>query len=229
MKTLWISVLCLVLVACQSNTQDKVTLKTQRDTVSYGIGTDIGKNLKVQQIEVNAQALAKGIADAITGGTMMLTDQQIQECMTRFQRELMAKAEEKSKVLGEKNKKESETFLTANKSKEDVKTTPSGLQYKVEKMGDGVKPKPEQNVTVHYKGSLIDGTEFDNTYKRGEPTSFQLNGFIKGWTEGLQLMPVGSKFTFYIPAELGWGVAGAGNAVPPNAALIFEVELLSVK
>ena len=229
MKVLLIVVLCLVLVACQGNTQDKVELKTQKDTVSYGIGTDIGKNLKAQSIDVNPSVLAAGIRDAIADGKMMLPDEQIQAAMTNFQKELMARQQEKARELGEKNKKEGEAFLAANKTKEGVKTTASGLQYKVVKEGNGPKPKPEQTVTVHDKGTLIDGTEFDNSYKRGEPTSFQLSGVIRGWTEGIQLMSVGSKYTFYIPAELGYGAAGAGQAVPPNATLIFDVELLSIK
>ena len=159
----------------------------------------------------------------------MLTEQQIQECMATFQRELNEKQHAKAQELGEKNKKEGDAFLAANKTKEGVKTTESGLQYKVDKMGVGVKPKPEQTVTVNYKGTLIDGTEFDNSYKRGEPSSFRLTEVVKGWTEGIQLMPAGSKFTFYIPADLGWGAAGTGGGVPPNATTIFEVELISVK
>ena len=229
MKSLLVSMACLVLISCQGNTQDKVELKTTRDSVSYGIGTDIGKNLKAQQIEINSQALAKGISDAMAGGKMMLTDAQIQACMTNFQKDLVAKQQAKAQELGEKNKKEGEAFLAANKSKEGVKTTASGLQYTVQKMGDGPKPKADQTVTVNYKGTLLDGTEFDNSYKRGEPTSFQLTNVVKGWTEGLQLMPTGSKFTFYIPSELGWGATGAGAAVPPNATVIFEVELISIK
>jgi FKBP-type peptidyl-prolyl cis-trans isomerase FklB len=229
MKSLLVSVACLVLISCQGNTQDKVELKTTRDSVSYGIGTDIGKNLKAQQIEVNTQALAKGISDAITGGKMMLTDVQIQECMTNFQKDLVTKQQAKAQELGEKNKKEGDAFLAANKSKEGVKTTASGLQYKVEKMGDGPKPKPDQTVTVNYKGTLLDGTEFDNSFKRGEPATFELTRVVKGWIEGLQLMPAGSKFTFYIPPELGWGASGAGSGVPPNATVIFEIELISVK
>ena len=229
MKSLLISVACLVLISCQGNTQDKVELKTTKDSVSYGIGTDIGKNLKAQEIEVNSQALAKGISDAMAGGKMMLTDVQIQECMTNFQRDLVAKQHAKAQELGEKYKKEGDAFLASNKSKEGIKTTASGLQYKVEKMGDGPKPKADQTVTVNYRGTLIDGTEFDNSYKRGEPATFQLTAVVKGWIEGLQLMPTGSKFTFYIPPELGWGASGAGSGVPPNATVIFEIELISVK
>ncbi|HEV8537361.1 MAG TPA: FKBP-type peptidyl-prolyl cis-trans isomerase [Bacteroidota bacterium] len=229
MKSLLITLLGLVLVACQSNTQDNVELKTQKDTVSYAIGTDIGKNLKEQQIEINAAALVRGISEAIAGGKKTLTDQQIQECMGQFQKDLAAKAHEKAMALGEKNKTEGESFLTQNKSKEGVKTTASGLQYTVITMGTGPKPKPEQTVTLNYKGTLIDGTEFDNTYTRGQPITFGVAAMPKGWVEGLQLMPVGSKFTFYVPSELAYGPAGAGGAIPPNATLILEVELLAVK
>jgi FKBP-type peptidyl-prolyl cis-trans isomerase FklB len=229
MKSVWSGMVCLVFISCQGNTQDKVDLKTQKDTVSYSIGTDIGKNFKAQQIEVNTAALARGISDVIAGGKMLCTDQEIQDAMARFQKDLAARVHEKAMALGEKNKKEGETFLAENKSKEGVKTTASGLQYKVVKIGDGAKPKPDQTVTVNYKGTLIDGTEVDDSYKRGEPLTTGLTNIMQGWVEGLQLMPVGSKFIFYIPSDLGYGPAGRGAAVPPNATLVFEVELLSVK
>lgn len=229
MKAVWVGLTCLVLLSCQGNTQDKMELKTPMDSVSYSIGTDIGRNLKAQDINVNPNALAKGISDVMAGSNMMLTDSQIQACMTAFQRDLVQRQQAKAHELGEKNMKEGEAFLAANKTKEGVITTASGLQYKVEKMGAGSKPKPDQSVTVNYRGTLIDGTEFDNSYKRGEPITFQLTRVIKGWVEGLQLMPVGSKFTFYVPPELGYGISGFGSSVPPNATLIFEIELISLK
>ena len=141
----------------------------------------------------------------------------------------MAKQQETMKTSGEKNQKDGEAFLAANKNKEGVISLPNGMQYKVITMGTGKKPKATDTVTVHYQGTLIDGKEFDSSFKRGEPATFPLNQVIKGWTEGLQLMPVGSKFQFFIPSELGYGDRGAGQLIQPNSTLIFEVELLSVK
>ncbi|HTK81653.1 MAG TPA: FKBP-type peptidyl-prolyl cis-trans isomerase [Bacteroidota bacterium] len=229
MKALMLSFACMALLSCQGNTQDKVELKTQKDSVSYSIGTDIGKNLKAQQIDVDPKALARGISDVVTGAKAMLTDEQIQACMTSFQRNLAEKATAKMKELGEKNKKEGDAFLATNKTKEGVKTTASGLQYKVEKMGTGPKPTAEQTVVVNYKGTLIDGAAVDDSYKRGGPATFPMKTFMQGLVEGLQLMPTGSKFTFYIPPEIGYGPQGAGEVVPPNATLIFDVELVAIK
>src|SRR3989338_270904 len=161
--------------------------------------------------------------------TTLKSEKEVQETMMAFQNEMKTKQAEHAKVLGGKNKKEGEAFLAENKKKEGVKTTASGLQYKVIKNGNGKKPKATDTVTVHYKGTLIDGTEFDSSYKRGEPTSFPVNQVIAGWTEALQLMNVGSKWQLFIPANLGYGDRGAGPQIGPNAAFIFEVELISLK
>jgi len=228
MKYLLIIVLTMGLLACQSNTQDKVQLKTQKDSVSYSIGMNIGQNLKMQQVNVDPKILAKGIQDIQDSNKTLITEQEAQTVMMNFQKEMMAKQEQKMKAQSESNKIEGEKFLNENKKKAGVVTLPSGLQYKVIKMGNGPKPKATDTVSVHYRGTLIDGTEFDNSIKRGQPATFPLNGFIKGWTEGLQLMPVGSKFEFYIPPDLAYGDRGAGNVIAPNATLIFEVELLSI-
>ncbi|MBI4546809.1 MAG: FKBP-type peptidyl-prolyl cis-trans isomerase [Ignavibacteriae bacterium] len=229
MKSLWIAVICFGLLACQGNTQDKVEMKSQMDTISYSIGVDIGKNLKAQSIEINPAVLVKGVNDGFTGEKTLLSDQAMQDAMSRFQQDLMARQREEAKELGEKQKVEGSTFLEANKKKEGVKTTASGLQYKILKVGTGPKPTVTQQVTVNYRGTLVDGTEFDNSYKRGKPETFSVSGIIKGWTEALQLMPVGSKWELYIPPDLGYGESGAGGAIPPNAVLILEVELLSIK
>ncbi len=228
MKYLLTVLVSFGLLACQSNTQDNVKMKTQTDSVSYAIGLDIGKNLKSQNIEVSADVLAHGIKDIIDSNETLLTEAEAQEVIMAFQKRLMAKHEEMMKAQGDKNKLAGEEFLAANKAKEGVVTLPSGLQYKVIKMGNGKKPKATDNVTVHYRGTLIDGTEFDSSIGRGEPATFQLDQVIKGWTEGVQLMPVGSKFEFYIPSELGYGERGAGQLIQPNSTLIFEVELISI-
>ncbi len=218
----------LIFFACQSNTQDKVQLKAQMDSVSYSIGMNIGQNLKAQMVEVDPTILAKGIKDILDSNQTLMTDEQAQIVMMNFQQQMTAKQEEKMREQGEKNIKEGEAFLTENKKKVGVVTLPNGLQYKVITMGKGPKPKATDTVSVHYRGTLIDGTEFDSSIKRGQPATFPLNGVIRGWTEGLQLMPVGSKYQFFIPSELAYGERGAGSTITPNATLIFEVELLSI-
>jgi len=221
--------LVFVLLACEGNTQGKTELKTQLDSVSYSIGLDIGKNLKHQDVDVNPDVLARGINDVVGGNTPLLTEEQVRATLASFQEQMRTKQQEKMKVAGEKGKQEGESFLAENKKEKGITTLPSGLQYKVLTMGTGPKPKAEQTVRVHYQGKLIDGTEFDSSYKRGEPAVFPVNGVIAGWTEGLQLMPVGSKWQLFIPSNLAYGEAGAGQVIPPNATLIFDVELLSIQ
>jgi len=188
----------LALIGCQGNAQEKVKLENQMDKVSYSIGLDIGKSFKTQNIDLNAAALSQGIKDGLAGTTSMMTDEEMQTCMENFQNEMMAKNETQMKGAGDKNKTDGEAFLAANKTKEGVQTTASGLQYKIVKAGTGPKPKPTDQVTVHYEGTLIDGKVFDSSYKRNEPVTFPVNGVIQGWQEALQLMPVGSTWELYI-------------------------------
>ena len=220
--------LSIILPACQS-TQHKTELKTLQDSVSYSIGMDIGRNLKGQMIDVNPDALAQALKDLNGDSKPMLTDAQARSAMMAFQTQMMATHAEKMKTAGEKNKKDGEVFLAENKKKEGVVTLPSGLQYKVLTMGNGKKPRATDKVTLNYRGVLIDGTEFDNSYKRGEPAVFPVNGIIKGLSEALQLMPVGSKWQIVIPADIAYGEQGAGAQIAPNAVLIFEIELLGIK
>jgi FKBP-type peptidyl-prolyl cis-trans isomerase FklB len=208
--------------------QGKEPIKTQKDKVSYSIGLDFGKNMKRQSVELNLDVLLRGIRDGLAEVTPALTDAEMQEAMTTFQKEMMAKMQEKAKVAGEKNKKEGEAFLAENKKKPGVVTLPSGLQYKILKEGTGKSPKVTDTVTIHYRGTLIGGKEFESSYKRGAPTTYPLNGFIAGWTEALQKMKVGSKWQLFIPSNLAYGENGPGD-IGPNATLIFEVELLGVK
>jgi FKBP-type peptidyl-prolyl cis-trans isomerase FklB len=229
MKYIAFVALSVVLLACESNTQNKADLKTTEDSVSYIIGTSIGRNLKAQKVQVSLNQLARGIQDAMDSSTLLITDEQAQRIMGEFQQQMIARQEEEAHAAGEIHRKEGEAFLAENKTKAGVKVTASGLQYKVIKMGTGPKPRADQTVTVHYSGRTIDGKEFDSSYKRGEPTTFGVGQVIKGWTEALQLMPVGSKWELYIPADLAYGDRGAGQLIPPGATLIFEVELLSVK
>jgi len=208
--------------------EEKSILKTQKDKVSYSIGLDIGKNMNRQSLDIDPDILAKGIKDGFSGSSPLLTEAEVRETMMAFQKEMTAKQIERTKTISEKNKKEGEAFLAENKKKEGVITLPSGLQYKVIKKGTGKTPKATDTVTVNYRGTLIDGTEFDSSYKRGQPATFAVNGVIKGWTETLQLMKEGSKWQLFIPSNLAYGERGAGNAIGPNVVLIFEVELLSI-
>lgn len=203
-------------------------LKDQKDKVSYSIGLDIGNTLKRQLIDVNAELLNKGIQDGLGGGKALLTDEEMKEAMATFQKEMTTKQAAAKKATGEKNATEGKKFLAENKSKEGVKTTASGLQYKVVKEGSGPTPKATDTVKVNYRGTTLDGTEFDSSYKRGEPASFPVNRVIKGWTEALQLMKVGSKYELYVPTELAYAERGAGSDIGPNAMLKFDVELIEI-
>jgi FKBP-type peptidyl-prolyl cis-trans isomerase FklB len=199
-------------------------LKDQKDKVSYSIGLNIGSNLGRQNVEINPEALTAGVKDAIAGKPQ-LTQDQIKEVMTAFEKDM----QQKQKAAGEKSAAEGKTFLEENKKKEGVKTTASGLQYKVIKEGTGAQPKATDTVTVNYRGTLIDGKEFDSSYKRGQPATFPLSGVIKGWTEGLQLMKTGSKYQLFVAPDLAYGDRTVGPDLSPNSTLIFEVELLDVK
>ncbi|MGZ3591556.1 MAG: FKBP-type peptidyl-prolyl cis-trans isomerase N-terminal domain-containing protein, partial [Thermodesulfobacteriota bacterium] len=223
MKSKLIVILGILLLVSQVNAQEKLVFKNQKDKISYIVGMDIGNNLKKQSIGVNPKVLAKGIEDALAGAKPLLTEQEIQETMMAFQKEMLAKQAEVAK----KNKTEGEAFLAENKKKEGVKALPSGLQYKVIKAGTGKKPKSSDTVTVNYRGTLIDGTEFDSSYKRGQPATFQVSGVIPGWTEALQLMEEGAKWQLFIPSNLAYGERGAGGVIGPNATLLFEIELVS--
>ncbi len=203
-------------------------LKDQKDKVSYSIGLDIGNTLKRQLIDVNADLLNKGIQDGLQGNKALMTDEQMKETMATFQKDMLAKQAAAKKASGEKNKAEGEKFLAENKKKEGVKTTASGLQYKVEKEGSGPNPKPTDTVKVNYRGTTIDGTEFDSSYKRGTPATFPVNRVIKGWTEALQLMKPGAKYKLFIPADLAYGERGAGSDIGPDATLLFDVELIEI-
>ncbi|MEO8045541.1 MAG: FKBP-type peptidyl-prolyl cis-trans isomerase [Spartobacteria bacterium] len=203
-------------------------LKDQKEKVSYSIGLDIGSTLKRQLIEVNPELLTKGINDGLSGAKPLMNDEETKATMATFQKEMMEKQTASKKAAGEKNAAEGKKFLEENKSKEGVKTTSSGLQYKVLKEGNGPTPKATDTVKVNYRGTTIDGTEFDSSYKRGQPAEFPVNRVIKGWTEALQMMKVGSKYQLYVPADLAYGERGAGSDIGPNAMLMFDVELLGI-
>ena len=206
------------------------TLNTPKEKASYAIGMNWGNGLHRQGVEVDMPALMQGMKDAMAGTKTLLTEEEARAALMQLQSEVQAKQQAKAAQEGEANKKEGEAFLAANKSKEGVVTLPSGLQYKILKEGSGPKPKATDSVVCNYKGTLINGTEFDSSYKRGEPATFPVTGVIKGWTEALQLMPVGSKWQLFIPSDLAYGARGTpGGPIGPNSTLIFEVELLSIK
>lgn len=225
------AVLGVVLLASQAPAEEKQAFQSQKEKQSYSMGADIGKRLQAQSIDVDGDAFTRGLKDALSGGTMLMTEQEIRESLTALQKELMEKQAEKTKQLAETNKKAGEAFLAENKKKDGVVTLPSGLQYKVIQEGSGKTPKAEDTVVTHYRGTLIDGTEFDSSHKRahGEPATFPVKGVIPGWTEALQLMKEGSKWELFVPSSLAYGDRGAGNVIGPNATLIFEIELISVR
>ena len=205
-------------------------LTEQADKLSYSFGQNIGNGLKQQDIEVNLDLLIKGIRDALSGNPSLLTDDEMKETLLAFRKERFAKQAEVRKQQAEDNLKEGEAFLAENAKKEGVITLPSGLQYKVITPGTGKTPQATDKVTTHYRGTLIDGTEFDSSYKRDKPTTFGVDRVIAGWTEALQLMKEGAKWQLFIPSDLAYGRRGApGGQIGPNATLIFEIELLSVE
>jgi FKBP-type peptidyl-prolyl cis-trans isomerase FklB len=222
-------ILCIFFVASLVHAGEKTAVTSKKDKLSYSIGMNIGHDLKRQSVDIDPDMLAKGLKDAFSGGQTLMTEDEARQTLADFQKEMVAKQQESMKVTGEKNRKEGEAFLSANKKKSGVKTLPSGLQYKIIQEGKGESPKATDTVTVNYRGTLIDGTEFDSSYKRGQPATFPVNGVIKGWTEALQMMKGGAKWELYIPSDLAYGERGAGNLIGPNAVLIFEVELVSIK
>ncbi len=206
-----------------------LTLNTDKDKVSYAIGMNIGSAMKRDGVDVDTAILLRGLKDALAGSKLLLTDQEAQTVMTALRADLQKKQELKQQQLADTNKKEGDAFLEANKTKEGVVALPSGLQYKILQEGTGPKPAATDTVTVNYRGTLLNGTEFDSSYKRGQPATFGVGQIIKGWTEALQLMPVGSKWQLFIPADLAYGARGAGRDIGPNSTLVFEVELVSIQ
>jgi FKBP-type peptidyl-prolyl cis-trans isomerase FklB len=208
-------------------------LKTRKDKFSYALGMNVGGNLgtslRKQSVEFDPNLVAQGLKTSLAGGKTLMTQEEAQALLKEVQTDMLKKQQEKMQVAGEANKKEGDAFLAANKAKEGVVTLPSGLEYKILKEGTGPKPTASDSVVCNYRGTLINGTEFDSSYKRGQPATFPVSGVIKGWTEALQLMPVGSKWQLFVPSSLAYAERGAGGDIGPNATLIFEVELLSIQ
>jgi FKBP-type peptidyl-prolyl cis-trans isomerase len=220
--------LTTITLNAQTKKEQKMKLVSEQDSISYSIGQSIGKNLSDPNFDLNYEAVIEGIQDAMVNHTSIMSEEEMNKVMTAFNNKIMSKRNAVVNEMKEKNSALSQAFLEANKQKEGVKVLPDGLQYKVINSGAGASPSATDKVKVHYKGTLITGEEFDSSYRRGEPTEFGVNQVIKGWTEILQLMKVGDKWEVYIPSELAYGENGAGQMIGPNAALIFEIELLDI-
>ena len=206
-----------------------ISLQNDSDKTSYCLGMDIGASFKKLPVPINLDAALEGIKAVFHGEKQQIDQQEFMELMRKFQQELRAAAEKQAAAAGEDNRKQEQEFLAKNKEDKDVVTTASGLQYKVLQAGTGARPTANSVVTVHYTGTLPDGTVFDSSVKRGEPATFPVNGVIPGWTEALQIMQVGSKYKLFIPAALAYGKRGAGQLIGPDQMLIFEVELLDIQ
>ena len=231
MKLVAVSVLTVIMTApfAQPASLESVKLETDVDKVSYSIGVDLGSNIQKKGIDINVSALARGISDGMSEGPRLLTDDQRKETLVDFQKKMMAKATVEYEKVAKDNQVKGQAFLAENKKKTGVVTLPSGLQYEIIKNTTGPKPDATDTVTVEYTGTLLDGRVFDGTAQSGKPATFPLNQVIQGWTEGLQLMPTGSVWKFYIPSNLAYGPKSVGDVIGPNATLIFEVHLISIE
>lgn len=221
----------VALAACQQQSPPEpaaVALDTPEQRLSYGVALGLGRNMANDGMTIDVDAFAAGLRDALSGAAQKLSDEDIQAEMVAFQQRIDAEREANSQALGQANAAAATVFLTENGAREGVLTTPSGLQYEVLEAGAGASPGADDRVQVHYRGTLLDGTEFDSSYARGEPVVFGVGQVISGWTEALQLMQVGAKYKLFIPSDLAYGAGGAGDLIGPNAALIFEVELLDI-
>lgn len=230
------TLLTVLLTAGAARAEETNKFKSDLERVSYAIGADTGNRLRQSEIEIDPDILMRGLKDAKAGATLLLTDQEMRDTFNKLRQEIMAKQQEKQRIQaeklkeqGEKNKVEGEAFLTANKTKPGIITLPNGLQYKVLAEGSGESPKAEDTVEVNYRGTLIDGTEFDSNAKSGKPYTTPANRVIKGWTEALTRMKPGAKWQLFIPADLAYGERGSPPKIAPHAPLLFDVELLSFK
>jgi UDP-GlcNAc:undecaprenyl-phosphate/decaprenyl-phosphate GlcNAc-1-phosphate transferase len=231
MKTT-ILIFAVLFGAAQLRAEEPPVLKTEKDKVNYGIGVGVARNFKHQMIETNIDLdlVIRGMKDTLSGAKLLMTEEELQKTMSAFQTEVQQKLQTAGKLASDKNKKAGEAFLAENSKKSGVTALPSGLQYKIVKAGNGKKPTVQDSVLCHYRGTFIDGTEFDNSRKRGEPITLKVQGgVIAGWSEALKLMPVGSTWQIFIPPQLGYGDKGAGSQIGSNETLIFEVELLGIK
>ncbi|MCH7858857.1 MAG: FKBP-type peptidyl-prolyl cis-trans isomerase [Candidatus Marinimicrobia bacterium] len=231
MKYIWVAGSLLVLIACSGKRQepDISVLQTFEDSVSYSIGMEIGRGFRNDAIEIDPAVYQKGFMDGYFDRVVLINEDERRETVIAYRREHSVKKQEREKRIREDNIAAGRAFLSENAEKEGVISLPSGLQYKVLIAGTGATPTTSDRVNVHYRGRLLDGTEFDSSYERGQPATFLVTGVIKGWIEALQLMPVGAKWELYISPDLAYGPMGQGTTIPPMATLIFEVELLGIE
>ena len=225
----WLAFLAVGFLAANACAEEAPALKTQKEKISYSVGVDLARNCAKMGMDLDLDVFIRGLKDGFSGKTPLMTDDEMHATISALQSDLMKKQSQGKQTAAEENKKVGEAFLAENKKKEGVVTLPSGLQYKILKAGNGKKPTDADTVECHYRGTLIDGTEFDSSYRRGQPASFPVNGVIPGWIEALKLMPVGSKWQLFVPSQLAYKERGAGADIGPNATLIFEVELLGIK
>lgn len=219
----------MLLLVTNADSAEKKTLTTTKEKISYGIGVDTFKNFKQQGIDVDLETVILGMRHAAAGEKLLLNEAESSKILAEYNRELKTKQGQLKKATAAENKKAGEAFLAANKLKKGVETTPSGLQYKILKAGTGKKPTNDDGVTCRYRGTLIDGTEFDSSERVGYPVTFYVkDSVIAGWSEALKLMPAGSKWQIFVPSHLGYGEKGAGKLIGPNATLIYDIELIAV-
>jgi FKBP-type peptidyl-prolyl cis-trans isomerase len=221
-------VLGLLLLATQVHAGEQPLLKTDKDKVNYAVGVNIINSIKQQGVEIDLDLVLQGMKDASSGGKLLLDDEELRKAIEQYQVAVRQKRAQMTAKAAEENKKAGEAFLAENKKKEGVITLPSGLQYKILKTGDGKKPTDADTVECQYRGTFVDGTEFDNSVRTGKPATVKVTAVIPGWREALKLMPTGSKWQLFIPSQLAYGERGSGR-IGPNATLIFEVELLAIK
>jgi FKBP-type peptidyl-prolyl cis-trans isomerase len=229
MTVMWLAILGVALLASRAGAEETAVLKTQKEKVSYGIGVDLAKTFRSQGIEVDLDLLVRGLKDGLSGGKLLIPEADLRTVLAEFRAELMQKRAQEMKLAAEENRKKGEAFLAENSTREGVMTMPSGLQYKILKLGSGRTPTEADTVEVNYRGTLINGTEFDSSYRTGKPATFKVAAVIPGWIEALKLMPVGSKWQLFIPPQLAYGERGAGSDIGPDETLVFEVELLAIK
>ncbi len=228
MKNIFLALAGLGLLAQTACAQEPPPVQSEQQKISYSLGYNIGYDFSQKQLDIDPEMLVRGMKDALAGGKTALSEEEMRQAMMDLQKTMMAKQQQQVEQLASGNEEAGRAFLAENRQKDGVKTTISGLQYKVINKGTGKKPSRDSTVTVHYRGRLLDGTEFDSSYKRDKPATFQVGGVIPGWTEALQLMREGAKWQLFVPAKLAYGERGAGQMIGPNATLIFDVELISV-
>jgi FKBP-type peptidyl-prolyl cis-trans isomerase FklB len=219
--------MCLVVPSAQAG--EPSALKTEKEQMSYGVGVDMARHFKRSGVEIDVDTLIRALKDELSGSPLLMSESELRAARTAYQAAMRRKLAEARDAAGQESKQKSEEFLAANKTKEGVVTLPSGLQYKVLRAGTGKKAGDTDTVECHYRGTLLDGTEFDSSYKAGQARTLKVAGAIPGFREALKLMPAGSKWQIFIPPQLAYGARGSGKTIPPHSALIYEVELLAVK